>query len=453
MDWEKGQNYLGRKMKRIQFKKSTKDELIDIILEKDKVIEKLEKELKKYKNSNTPSSANPHLKNNTADYVASNGAKRGAPRGHKGITRRQIPERKMIVDTDKCPRCYSEDVNDAKVSKKLVEEIPDPVVPEVVETEIHLKKCNNCGLKFIPNHNETPLKGKFGINLMVLVIFIRFLLRGVLRKTASFLEAGFAFKLTPASVNAIIMRVADAAEKEYEDIKIRIHESTKVYVDETSFSVLGINQWVWVFRTESDILLVIRPSRGNNVLEEILGKDYSGTVICDCWRAYNYLSNARLQRCWAHLLRRSEELVETLAGYNFHMKLCEMFEEIKRFNLSNPAEMQRKEKYKEMTRQLKKVVSYYAQYEQLNKTANYIWLNIENWFTCIELEGIEPTNNFAEQAIRETVMVRKIIGAFRSENGKNNYEKLASLIATWQLKGLDIKTQLKETLVKNLCFC
>src|SRR3989338_7276681 len=97
-------------MKRIQFKKSTKDELIDIILEKDKVIEKLEKELKKYKNSNTPSSANPHLKNNTADYVASKGAKRGAPRGHKGITRRQIPERKMIVDTGKCPRCYSEDV-------------------------------------------------------------------------------------------------------------------------------------------------------------------------------------------------------------------------------------------------------------------------------------------------------------------------------------------------------
>ena len=82
-------------------------------------------------------------------------------------------------------------------------------------------------------------------------------------------------------------------------------------------------------------------------------------------------------------------------------------------------------------------------------------INIENWFTCIELEGIEPTNNFAEQAIRETVMVRKIIGAFRSENGKNNYEKLASLIvfAIWQLKGLDIKTQLKETLVKNLCFC
>ena len=61
------------------------------------------------------------------------------------------------------------------------------------------------------------------------------------------------------------------------------------------------------------------------------------------------------------------------------------------------------------------------------------------WFTCIKYEGIEPTNIFAEQAIRETVIVRKIIGAFRSEKGKENYERQASLISSWQLNKLDIK--------------
>ncbi len=49
-----------------------------------------------------------------------------------------------------------------------------------------------------------PLKGKFGIKVMILVIFIKFLLRGVLRKTAKFLRNGFALNLTPASVNAIV---------------------------------------------------------------------------------------------------------------------------------------------------------------------------------------------------------------------------------------------------------
>jgi len=127
-----------------------------------------------------------------------------------------------------------------------------------------------------------PLKGKFGINVMVLVIFMKFLLKGVLRKSASFLDNGFALNMTLATVNAIIKRVADAAENEYEDLKMRIRNADKIYMDETSFSVLGKNQGVWVFRTADDILLVIRPSRGGKVLQEIIGNDYAGVIICDC---------------------------------------------------------------------------------------------------------------------------------------------------------------------------
>jgi len=110
-------------------------------------------------------------------------------------------------------------------------------------------------------------------------------------------------------------------------------------------------------------------------------------------------------------------------------------------------------KYTDMTRKIKKLVKYYARYEHLKGTVKYVGFNIDNWFTCVKVAGVEPTNNFAEQAIRETVMVRKIIGAFRSETGKQNYEKLASLIATWQLSGLDLKDQLKKMLHRNLCFC
>jgi len=235
---------------------------------------------------------------------------------------------------------------------------------------------------------------------------------------------------------------------------LRVRNAEKVYVDETSFSVLGKNQWVWVFRTTSDILLVIRPSRGSNVLEEILGREYSGVVICDCWRAYNFLSStALIQRCWAHLLRKSGDLSDTVPGRHLHEKLLTLFTEIKKFNEGNPTERQRKLRYRKMTAKLKKLTTYYSRYEHLTGVVKYINFNLENWFTCIKVAGIEPTNNYAEQAIRETVIVRKIIGAFRSETGKQNYETLASLIATWQLSGLDLKTQLRQMLLKNLCFC
>lgn len=445
---------------KINLKDLSKDELIDLILKnekrlekKDKEIESLKKELRKYKNENTPPSAHKHLMLNTFGQKSKKGAKRGAPKGHKGTTRYQKPNLSEIIDAFECPKCHSPNLKDKKIINQTVEEMPQPVTPETKESEIHLKECEDCGHVFVPPHNTTPLKGKFGINLIIMIIFIKFLLRGVLRKTASFLETGFAFKITPASVNSIIKRVADAAEKEYEDLKIRIRNAGLVYVDETSFSVLGKNQWVWVFRTANDILLVIRPSRGSKVLEEILGIEYSGTVICDCWRAYDYLTNANLQRCWSHLLRKSKLLCEYVAGQNFHDVLKKLFAEIERFNASNPTQEERLVKYVSMTKQLEKIIKYYTKYEEFTSVVKYINFHLGSWFTCVKISGIEPTNNFAEQAIRETVMVRKIIGAFRSETGKQNYETLASLIASWQMKKSDIKAELRRMLVKNLCFC
>jgi len=422
----------------------SKKQLVDTILA-------LQKELAKYKNSNTPSSANKHLKPDTQGNKSKEDSKRGAPIGHEGKTRTQTPQRKEIVDCDECPNCHGHHLEDEKIIKQIIEEIREPVVPEVIDGEIHKKKCLDCGITFIPPQNTLPLKGSFGINLMVLVVFIKFILRGVLRKTASFLETSHAFEITPASINEMIRRVADAAEKEYEEMKTRIKNSLIIYIDETSFSVLGKNYWVWVFRTATDILLVIRPSRGSNVLEEIVGKVYAGTVICDCWRAYNFLYLANIQRCWSHLLRKSKALI-SITGVHLHNKLKALFEKIKEFNLSKHTTEERQAKYEEMTRQLREIITYYSKYPELNEVVKYINFNLEHWFTCIKIEEIEPTNNFAEQALRESVLVRKIIGAFRSETGKVNYETLASIIASWQLKGLDLKGELKKMLIKNLCF-
>ena len=317
--------------------KPTYDELLEIIEEMKRVhkedqeeikerLEKVEKELHKYKNENTPSSANKHLKGNTQGLQAK-GGKRGAPNGHKGTTRNQKPEELAVIDATECPNCHGNNLEDVNVLKRIVEEIPIPVKPKVTENEIHKKKCNDCGKVFIPPQNTVPLEGKFGINIIILVIMMKFLLRGVLRKTASFLGYGFAFTITPASVNSMVKRAANAANSEYESMKVRIRNSIKVYADETSFSVLGMKFWVWVFRTDNDILFVIRYSRGHDVLREVLGENYSGKLVCDGWRVYNFLIKAIIQRCWAHLLRKSKVLT-TVPGIHFHNRLHELFEEI-----------------------------------------------------------------------------------------------------------------------------
>ena len=431
-------------------------QLAAALAERDKIIlelceenKKLQAELAKYKNSNTPPSANKHLKPNTKGKEEK-GGKRGAPEGHEGTTRQQTPEEHNVVDAAECPGCHSHNVEDTKVINKTTEEIPEPVAPKVVSNEIHEKKCLDCGLRFIPPQNTVPLKGKFGINLIVFVMLMRFLLRGVLRKTASFLDAGFALKITPATVNAILKRAAEAADAEYGILKRRIRTASRVFVDETSFSVLGVNYWVWIFRTKTDILLVIRPTRGNTVLSEILGLDYSGVVHCDCWRAYDILVHASIQRCWAHLLRKSKELL-TVAGRHFHARLKAIHEEIIDFNKTNPTEGDRQKKTAEMTLRLNALLRYYSRYEEIRPVIKYIDNHHDQWLTCLRLSDVETTNNLAEQGIRETVMVRKIIGAFRSEDGSKHYETLASLIASWQLQGLDLQKELRQMLIRNLC--
>ena len=428
-----------------------REELIKLVKKQQEEIQRLERELKKYKNPNTPPSANQYLKPAYSKTIEVKPHRRGAPFDHPGTTKPKIDthNERHICGTE-CPSCQSKSFEVVGQKLQQQEEIPPEIQPEAVNIIRDLCQCNNCHLKFVARDGQTPLQGRFGINLMVLVIFLRFIVRGVLRKTAIFLEASFALKLAPASVQAIIERAAKAGEKEYENLKNKIRLARLLYIDETSFSVLGKNWWVWVFRSDTDLLLVIRNSRGNNVLEEILGKGYAGIVVCDCWRAYDFLSNAILQRCWAHLLRKSKEM-DSIAGRHFHQKLSALFDEIIKFNSTEKSEKQRLPKFAQLTKKLQKITQYYSQYEECNAVAKYIDFHIESWFTCIKIAEVQPTNNYAEQAIRETVLVRKIIGAFRSVEGTKTYETLASLIVTWQVQKLDVKKELTKMLSANLC--
>ena len=433
---------------RQDYKDKSKDEILDELENALNELDRVKRELRKYKNPDTPPSAHPFLK---PVAQPARWHRRGAPKGHPGTTRPWlVPHEGRYIRCKECPNCHSKDVGVVGQRHQQQEEMPPDIRPKTVDVVRDVCRCNKCGLKFVARDGRTPLQGRFGINLMVLVIFLKFIVRGVLRKTSSFLDASFAMKLAPASVQAIIERAAKAGEAEYNALKQKIRTAKLLYIDETSFRVLGRNWWVWVFRSDTDLLLVIRNSRGNNVLEEILGKDYAGIVVCDCWRAYDFLSNATIQRCWAHLLRESAEL-KGVPGRHFHKKLSELFDKIVKFNSKERTEKQRLQKYAQMTAEMQKLITYCSRYEDCQAVTKYINFHFESWFTCIKIAGVQPTNNYAEQAIRKTVLVRKIIGAFRSVQGTKTYETLASLIATWRLQKLDIKKELTRMLSANLC--
>jgi hypothetical protein len=429
----------------------SKDEILDDLEDALNENERLKRELRKYKGPNTPPSAHPHLKPVAAPVQRRH--KRGAPEGHPGTTRPwQAPHEERRIMATECPGCHGHHLDKIRNRHQQLEEAPPEIKPRVIDVTRGVYRCRGCSLRFDARDHRTPLQGRFGINIMVLVILLKFVVRGVLRKTARFLEACSGCPLAPASVQAIISRASAAATSEYDAIKMRIRKARIVYADETSFRVLGTNWWCWVFRSDTDMLLVLRPSRGANVLEEILGKRYKGILVCDCWTAYGTLPYARVQRCWSHLLRKAKALT-TPEGKELYSNLTALFTRIERFNKQKRSRDERVRRYEQLTGELQRLLDHYAAYrdEELYGALSYVGNHLGEWFTCVKLAGVEPTNNFAEQAIRETVIVRKIIGAFRSEHGPETYTTIASLLATWQLQEKDLRTELTRTLTATMC--
>jgi len=102
---------------------------------------------------------------------------------------------------------------------------------------------------------------------------------------------------------------ARAGRCEYEQIRHQIQQADVVHVDEAGIKRDGEQAWIWTFTTENHTLYAVRESRGSDVPEEVLGEDFSGTVVCDGWTAYPAFSS-NLQRCWAHILREAEDAAE-----------------------------------------------------------------------------------------------------------------------------------------------
>ncbi len=127
-----------------------------------------------------------------------------------------------------------------------------------------------------------------------------------------------------------------------------------------------------------------------------------------------------------------------------------MFRELKESLKSEDGE-QRKAMKIPFDIRMEDLVKRYDQYKDLHKPVEYIRNGLGSCFTCLLYPGMEPTNNLAEQAIREHVVIRKIIGTFRSESGSQNYQYIASLLSTWRLKGMNMFVEMDKILRKEWC--
>jgi hypothetical protein len=75
--------------------------------------------------------------------------------------------------------------------------------------------------------------------------------------------------------------------------------------------------------------------------------------------------------------------------------------------------------------------------DDVRNLAHALFVHNQHFFTFVYEEGVEPTNNVAERALRTAVQWRKIMLGTRSEQGERAVERLLTITRTCQLQELN----------------
>jgi transposase len=397
----------------------------------------LEARLAQYENAHTPPSKK-RGGNRKKDHIEGERGKPGQKVGHKGLTRPIAkPDREVQVTKDLCPDCGVKLGDPFRIESKIIEEIPEPQPATVTEYKICHYICPCCRKEVVGTDPGCPNEGMFGNNTIAHVALLKYGDRLPHRKIRDTLKRVYGLVISPATILDLTRRAADSVQSDYDVILNRIRNAPVLYIDETSIEVQGKNHWIWVFTTQAETFFVIRKSRGMKVLLEVLTRRFKGTIVCDGWKSYSGFTN-RIQRCWVHLLRESKDLAGKIPeAVPLHEALKNLYDQLIDALKSDPPPKVRRILWYLARARLNQLLD--KEYANL-KVKNFmgkISNGFEFWFTFVIQPGVEPTNNRAERALREHVVLRKIIGTLRNSKGTSIHERLMTVLATWSLQGLD----------------
>lgn len=401
--------------------------------------------LKKNKSDNSSSGKNQKKK---PDNNSETPKKRGAPKGHRGNTRK-IPDkvdRVLKIEAHHQCKCGSCDVNDLlDYDSKFIEEIEFRIV--VTEQRYMHGKCRECGR--IIRHPDA-LKGppvSIGNNTAVMLASMRQLMGCSYRKLSLFFSEYFNLPIKPSGVLGLVNRVSDSLEPIYSGIGELVRIQKYLNGDETGWKNNGKRWYLWCFCNTNIAYYHADQSRGSKVPKKILGKDYSGIVNCDFYGGYNFLSNT--QRCLVHFQRDIHDEAEVNPRGKGIQKLKTYIDEVidagKEIRKDHLKGTQLKEKGELIEKNLLKA----SQIETKPKTRPAVLVKRINTHKDSLVRfaydtNIDFHNNRAEQMIRPAVIFRKISFGNRSDEGAMRYSTLSSVIQTMRLQGKNIFTDMKK---------
>jgi transposase len=427
----------------------------EIAMLKSKIAQ-LEGQLSKNsRNSSKPPSSD--IVKPTKDKDRRRKKKIGAQKGHQQHLREPFkPEQvdqTVELKLETCPDCGRKlkPTNEVPKKHQQVELVEKPfIVTEFQQIQYWCAKCQQYHTAKLPT--EIRKAGLFGKNLIALTAYLKGRSHMSFTTMQDFFADALGIKVSTGFLAKQIRKASEALKDTYDDLVERLPKEKHIHSDETGSKENGERRWTWCFRANDFTVFHIDPSRGSDVLMQILGEDFAGKISCDFFSAYQKFakdSKAELLLCWAHLIREvkyiSENKNKKVANYGKRLleAIGAMFKTLHRKDDLQYINWFRR--MKEHQRLILKIAWYRLPKKDKDawNIAVRLWNEEASYFRFIK-EGLPATNNLCEQSIRRVVLNRKVTQGTRSDWGNRWWERIWSVLSTCEQQGKSVMEFLKS---------
>jgi transposase len=373
--------------------------------------------------------------------VAKPRQKLGPPFGHARKTRPWVeqPDRIIEIPVERCQHCQADlrGVMPRAVVRRQLTELP-LVKPVVIETRQHEVECPGCQQVTrgtLPKGLEAGRS--FGPRLEATVVYLKHEQHLSYERVTQVCRDLFGVKVSEGGANAMLRRASEAAHPVAAAIGVQVSQSAVIGSDETSARVAGRTWWQWVFLSVVGVYYLIRPSRGAQVIEEVMGEERAQCWVSACLSAQLKAPAERRQVCLAHQLRDLERVMEQRPRLRWARALQALFREAvhlwKRRGELRPRGYARR--VTEVERGLDRLLARPVHGTEAQRLWERCRLHREHLLVFLHFPGVPPDNNACERALRPSVIHRKVTNGFRSEWGAHAYAALATIVETAKLQG------------------
>jgi transposase len=254
----------------------------------------------------------------------------------------------------------------------------------------------------------------------------------------------FGVPISPAAVCDLQHKTAAALEPVVREPHAHV-AGKPANVDETGWREGRKRGWLWVAVTASVTVFLVRLSRARAVLAELIPGNL-GVLTTDRYPAYDHLPVGRRQVCWAHLRRDFQAMIDrqnagTTLGEDLLIHADILLAQWKRVRDGTLTRRGFRQTYLGWVRAEVRALLGRGSGCGCAATAGVCreLLAVEPaLYTFAAIEGVEPTNNAAERALRHAVCWRKTSYGTDSADGSRFVERVLTVAATCRQQGQDV---------------